>query len=388
MSYTPYPSNIELNTDAGGRQRTSQMSTLFDGKSLSGDETFLWENVGTGTGTFGLNIYNMSVTAGQYRIRRGKHTIPYFSGKSQIIETTFDTFAHQVDVTKMVGYYSSSAVAPYNTVYDGFWIEQSASGPIIKVSNNGTIKASVNFADWDNYEKLVNYNWDNFTVLIWDFLWLGGTELRLFIKTTEGFVLAHTYKHASTKQGLFVLTPNHSVRYEIRSTTGVGSMNSICSQVSTEGAFPEAGKPNVLMNLQARSVGSVGTIYALKGIKKLASFRDIAITVTRASISNTGTSDTGTGLILLNPTLSAPLTYVTNGRVSDGTSVDGTLVTNVGRILAVIPAGTAGTVSGVNDSILASIPMDINNVSGEIVLAYMPTSSNQSVFGTLTVKIY
>lgn len=378
--------NKEVNRDASGRTRTAEMTTLFDGKSLSGDETLLWENVGTGSGSFSNNIYTMGVGVGQYRIRRGKHTCPYFSGKSQLIETTFDNFESQAGVTKMVGYYTSSNVAPYNTLYDGFWLENDGTTVRIKIQRAGTMIADIPVSLWDN-QSFATYDWANFTVAIWDFLWLGGTELRLFIKTAKGFELAHTYIHASDIQGVFIQSPNKSVRYEIRSTTGLGQVNSICSQVATEGGFPEAGKPLVIFNQSEITTNTVGIIYALKGVKKVSSFKDIAITATRASISNTGTADIGVGFLLVNPTLSAPLTYANNSRISEGTATTQT-ITNVGRVIASFPSGSAGSVSGANDSILSSIDMDIEDVSGEIVLAYMPTTSNQKVFGTLTVKEY
>ncbi len=373
--------------DAGGRLRTANLTTLFDGKILDADESLLWENVGTGAGVFADNGLLMSVGAGEYFIRRGKHTCPYFSGKSQLIETTFDGFKKESNVTKRIGYFSSVAVAPFNTGFDGFFLENDGVDVSIVIENDGTETARIPFESWSNYNVLKDYDFDSFTVALWDFLWLGGTELRLFLKTNLGFVLAHTYEHAGNTKGTFIKSPNHSVRYEIVSNGGVGSLNCICSQVATEGGFPEAGKPLVVFNQTGISANSVGTIYALKGIKKVSTFRDIAIAATRASISNGSKDDNGIGFLLLNPTLSAPLTYVSNSRISDGTATTQT-VSNVGRILASFPAGNAGSITGANDSILSNIPMDIENISGELVLAYMPTTINQSVFGTLTAKEY
>lgn len=373
--------------DAGGRLRTANLTTLFDGKILDADDPLLWENVGTGSGLFANNGLLMSVGAGEYFIRRGKHTCPYFSGKSQLIETTFDGFKKESNVTKRIGYFSSVATAPFNTGFDGFFLENNGTDISIVIENDGLETARIPFESWSNYNALKDYDFDSFSVALWDFLWLGGTELRLFLKTNLGFVLAHTYEHAGNTKGTFIKSPNHSVRYEIVSNGGTGSLNSICSQVATEGGFPEAGKPLVIFNQTGISANSIGTIYALKGVKKVSGFRDIATTITRASIANGSNNDNGIGLLLLNPTLSAPLTYVPNSRISEGTA-DGETITNVGRILASFPAGNAGTISGANDSILSNIPMDIEDISGELVLAYMPTTTNQTVYGTLTIKEY
>jgi|GEM_PF-6980645 len=71
--------------DAGGRQRVSQITTLGDYKTLNADETLTLESIGTGTGLWGSNKYNMSVTSGQYFIRRSKSYHQYFSGKSHLL---------------------------------------------------------------------------------------------------------------------------------------------------------------------------------------------------------------------------------------------------------------------------------------------------------------
>lgn len=373
--------------DAGGRLRTANLTTLFDGKILNADDPLLWENVGTGSGVFADNGLLMSVGAGEYFIRRGKHTCPYFSGKSQLIETTFDGFNKETDVTKRIGYFSSVAVAPFNTGFDGFFLENNGAEISIVIENDGTETARIPFESWNNYNALKDYDFDSFSVALWDFLWLGGTELRLFLKTDLGFVLAHTYEHAGNTKGTFIKSPNHSVRYDIESNGGTGSLNSICSQVATEGGFPEAGKPLVVFNQDGISTDDIGIIYALKGIKKVADFRDIAVTATRAGISSGSRNDNGIGFLLLNPTLSAPLSYDSNSRISEGTATNQT-VSDIGRVLASFPSSTAGSVTGANDSILSNIPMDIENISGELVLAYMPTTSGQDVFGTLTIKEY
>lgn len=385
MSYTPYPSNTEVNTDAGGRTRTAMLTTLFDGKCLNSDDLNIWENVGTGTATFTENKSVLAVTAGQYQIRRARHTIPYFSGKSQEMEITLDNFGAQAGVVKRIGYFTSNTVAPYDSVLDGFWLESDGTTIRLKVYHNGVEVANVPWTSWDNYQKISTYDWNNFTICKFDFLWLGGSSLRLFIKTSSGFVLAHTYHHAGTKQGLFILSPHKTIRYEIRSTTGTGTLRAICSEVASEGSMSESGKTCTVINTAVISTNAVGTVYALKGIKKTSANRDIAIAITASSVANVSTADVGMLLLLLNPTLSAPLTYVNNSRFSEGTATTQT-VTTKGRILACVPAGTTGAAFNLNDSILLNVGMSIQDVSDEIVLAYMPTSATQSVYGSVTLK--
>lgn len=81
-----------FNQMTNGALKVGQLTTLFDGKILNQDDTDIWQTVGTGTGTFTPNLYQMTVSSGQYMVRQSKRFMHYFSGKSQIIEMTFDNF--------------------------------------------------------------------------------------------------------------------------------------------------------------------------------------------------------------------------------------------------------------------------------------------------------
>lgn len=386
MSYMPVRANQDIGYDAGGRTRASTLTTLFDGKTLGADDSTIWENVGTGTATYSNNKVNMAVTSGQYIVRRSKRYFPYFSGKSQLIECTFDNFQIEANVTKRVGYFSSNAVAPYDTSLDGFSLFNDGTTVRLQAHRFGTLTADVPFVNWDNYAALSSYDWSKFTVVVFDYLWLGGTELRVFVKTNTGFVLAHTFKWASGNTDTFIGSPNHCIRYSVRSTTGSGSIRCICSAVATEGDIAQNVKGLGLFNATAITTNTVGVIYALKGVKKLAAFRDTAIAIESVGTINTTGTDQGLIMLIANPTISAPLTYVTNGKISEGTATNQTITTGTGRVIYAEPAGTSGSASGLSNDYLAYIGMSIADVSEELVLAYMPVTANQSVHGVINVK--
>jgi hypothetical protein len=394
MTYIPDRRNQEVMGDGAGRQRSSVITTLFDGKTLGADDTNIWSNLSGGTGALSWadNYATMNVTTNNdYVIRRGRHVTPYFSGKSHMVEITMDNFHVQSNVTKRAGYYSSSAVAPHTATFDGFWFENDGSTIRFKVARAGTEVIDVPWTSWDAYSDISSYNWQNFTVLLVDFLWLGGTEFRIFIKDPVGggFKLVHTEEWAGTAQDTVMRSPNHSVRYEIRSSGSAGTMRAICSQVASEGAVSEAGKAVSLYNASAITTNVVGTIYALKGVKKTGAFRDTAVRVSDIGVVNTTTTaDSGLVMLILNPTLSAPLTYVSNSRISEGTATTQTVTAGTGRVLYAVPAGTAGAASTLQDNYLCNVGMNIADVSDEMVLAYMPATANQSVFGVMTVKEY
>lgn len=388
-----YFANIKLDpnsigTAPSGAQRVAQLTTLFDGKTLNTDDTDFWENVGTGTATFAENMCNMSVTGTQHIIRHSRRFMPYFSWKPQVIEMTFDNFQTQANVTKKVGYFSSVATTPYATNYDGFWIEDDGTTKRLVVYRKNTLQYNVAFADWSGYSQLQSYDWSKFTVIMFDFLWLGGAALRLWVCTPTGWVLAHTLSWCGTGLEQLILSPNQTVRYELRSAGATGALGAICSQVATEGSINESGKALALYNTASISCNSVGTIYALAGIRKTTAQRDVSVKIQNMSVINTASTDAGILLLIKNPTLSASITYADTSRVSWGEATTQTITAGTGRILYATVASTAGASLDFRDEYMTWLSGNIDNVMDQYVIAYMPTTANQSVNGVLNIKEY
>jgi hypothetical protein len=389
------PNSVSL--DAGSRLRVSQLTTLMDGKILNSDNPFIWDNQGTGTGLYAANKYNMSVTAGQFFVRQSKRFSPYYAGKSQIIECTFDNFQVEANVVKRVGYFSSNAVSPFASTYDGFYLENNGTTIKLKAERAGVTTIDVDWTNWDNYDLISGYDWSTFTVIAFDFLWLGGAQLRIFLKTDLGFVLAHTVAYSGTATDVFILSPNQPIRYEIRSTTGTGSIRYICSQVSTEGSINEAGYNNSVNSfLPSNTVATVGTTYPLKAIRKKVANRNNSVKLTGATIFVSSASDILLWSIQLNPILSAPLTFVDipNSAIQEanGSAVAAisTTVITKGRTLSsgiisqngVVPSG------GFSEDFLQFLGCSLNNTMDELVLCVTPISATITVNGTLNFKEY
>lgn len=395
---TAFPVSGPINYDAGGRTRVSQITTLFDGKTLRQEDSDLWDTKGTGTRTFeDGSINKLSVAAGQYLVRQSKQYMPYFSGKSQLIEITFDQFALQAGLIKRYGYFSSSATPPYTANYDGVYVESNGDTMEYRlfVMNNGTSKlnaadgsAGLPMSEWSNYEKIASLDWDNFNVSLIDFLWLGGAVLRMFQKLpTGGFPEVNVFDYAGSQSGVFMRSPNHPVRYEIRSTGGAGAFRAVCSMVGTEGSLSNQSKPLVARHDTLVTANSVGTIYAVKGIKKRADFRDIPVQISQFGGSMTATADAGVWMLLLNPTLSAPLVYTQKSVIDEATGT-GQTVTNVGREIGLIHINEAGTSIPFADNQLAWMGINIDDVPDEYVLAYQPLTLNQNVNGAIQMQVF
>lgn len=374
--------------DSGGRVRVSQITTLLDGKILGSEDNDLFENVGPGSALYSNNKVDMSVTSGQYKIRQTKRYAPYFSGKSQLIECTFDKFLSEANVTKRVGYFSSSAVAPYNTTFDGFFIEDNGTIKSLKAYRAGVNTIDIALTAMDNYAAIASYNWDNFTVIAFDFLWLGGAVLRFFVKTQNGFELIHTVNYSGTAQDVFILSPNQPLRYEIVSTTGAGSFRYICSQVATEGSVNEGGKTLSLFNSTSIDCDAIGTIYAIRSLRKQVAFRDVAVQILDISVSVTATADAGILMLIINPTLSAPITYSNRSKIQEGIPTNQTVALNTGRVVCATNVNVSGSSSIIKENILSYLSQSITNTMDEYVLCYMPSTINQKLNGIISLKEY
>jgi len=185
-------------------------------------------------------------------------------------------------------------------------------------------------------------------------------------------------------------SPNQPLRYEIRSTSGVGSMRYICSQVATESSINESGKSLSLFNTASITCNTVGTIYALKSVRKSATYRDNAIQVIGMEVVNGATTDSGILMLILNPTIvGGAISYAANSLLEEGTPTTQTITAGTGRVIAAIAVGSSSAGTQImKDNFLSYLGGTITNVFDEIVLAYMPTTNNQTINGVLTVKEY
>lgn len=382
-----YP-GIAAAVTADGRNRNAELTPLFDGKVLYQEDTQLFDSAGTGTAVWENQGVTLTVAAGQYMVRQTRQYFPYSSGYPKVAEITFQDFQLQVGVIKRYGLFSSSATAPYDANLDGWYVESNGDDGTyyLVVVNNGTENLRLPWTQWSGYADVAGYDWENFTVTLTDFLWLGGAVLRTFLKTEAGFVLAHQYDYAGNVKGVFMRSPSQPLRYEIRSTTGAGTFTTICSQVAVEGATSVTGKTRTLAPATLVAANTPGTVYAVLGVRGLPAYRDAAIRVTGSGVGVTS-SDSGIVYLLRNPTLSAPLTWTASSLIEIGT-VTAQTVTDLGWVLAAYPINSAGVNKPLENNALAWLSSAIDNTPDEVVLAYAPLTTQQSVSGTIDLVKY
>lgn len=381
--------------DASGRVRVVSTSNLSDLKIQYADNALLWENVGTGSASFDTdeNYVSLAVTAGQYEIRRSKQYYPYFAGNSQAVEVTFDGFETVPGVTKRMGYFSSNAVAPYDSNKDGFWLEDNGVTKFLVVSKNGVEKLRAPMSQWNEPEKFANYDWSTFTVIQFDYLWLGGAVLKMYVKVGNEFLLAYQFDYPGTSPGVMMLYPNQNIRAEVRSTTGAGGLNFVCCRVATEGATNDAGISQAVNTGHTLIVcGVVGITYPILAVRKRAALRNIVAEVHSIDAFVGSNTDKMLVTLQINPTLSAPLSYAQVGTSGIESALgNGTItVTSPGKILysKYLEELTAFPPNNIQDDFLNNIGLTIENVSDQYVICVTPVTATTSVAAVFNTREY
>jgi hypothetical protein len=221
------------------------------------------------------------------------------------------------------------------------------------------------------------------------FLWLGGAYYATWIAVTGlGWVLADMIPFVGNNKGTIFKSPCQPVRYEIVSSSGTGDMRAICSQVSVGGSnLSNVGENIICKNTAAIACNSSGTIYALQGFKKNATYKDLAIKFLEMGCTNAATIDSGTLMLIRNPTLSAPLTYAAFEKIDRAIATNQTVTAGTGTIVAILPNFSVAKGSQ-EDNYRAWLTQTITNTFDEYVLCYESASTNQDIRGFAIFKRY
>ena len=396
----------QVGTDAAGRSRVSQITTVFDGKVVNGHNSLIFDETGSGQFISGSNKITMTASGSgnEYTIFQSNRDFVYLSGKSQLVEETFDTFSTQSGVIKRVGYFDSNDADPTanSSSYDGFWLETTDDSIKLVVQNedDGEPNHEVDITEWTGYESLGEYQnistWDYFTVIIWDFLWLGGAVLRLWLKTDNGFKLAHIYNYSGKRKDTMIKWPCKPIRYEVRNVGGNtnGEFRYICSQVATEGSINNMGiARSVDTGITPITLTTTGTTYPILAIRKNSPYRCIPAELLDFTTFITTNNDYAKFTIQYNPTLSAPLTYTDVDKSSVQKSIgDGIItVTADGDVLAsgYYKQDTILPTKLLDENFLTFLTSGVNfENTGQYVLCITPISNNIDVFGEMSYKEY
>ena len=379
--------------DAGGRIRVSQITSQIDIKQINDDQPLYYdrENIGTATQVYtkALGGVTMAVASNlDAAICQSKMFANYFSGKSQFGEITFCNMTNESNVTKRAGYFSANTITPFNSNKDGLWFEADGTGFRFRIQKNGVDILNVAQSDW-NLNRLESFDGAKFNVLAFQFLYLGGTAVRFGFIKNGGIEWCHQYTHAGLVASTFVESPNQPIRYEIRSTGGIGSFEQICAQIGSEGSIDDVGIHRHVSNGSITATSS-GTEYAMLGIKLKTAYRNIRIDLKDLSVLS-ASNDNFKWRILLNPTVAGTFTYndVTNSSLQLATGATANTVTTASEDLIIAEGfgtGNSATQSGLDSAL--RIGSSIAGVNDALVMTVTPLSNNLSVSTTLGVQEY
>lgn len=261
--------NDNIHIDVTGSAKVTTLQTLLELRTTHKDNLLIFENVGTGTYTQSDTNGTMSVSTDQYQIRRSRHIAPYFAGKAQTVEMTCMDFHSQTGVEKKIGYFSTTTTSPYNSSYDGFFIRDNGTKKFIEVYSGGSLIYSIPQEKWYNQDEINTHNFQNFTVFLFEFLWLGGAAFRVYLKTANGFTLLNEYSHTGMSHNTIFTYPQHNVRYDIYSSSGSGVLTPICALVGTSSTFDYIGTgSSISTGATALAPGVVGIKYPILAFKK------------------------------------------------------------------------------------------------------------------------
>ncbi len=390
---TPNP----LALDAGGALPVSQKSVLGNYVQDKDALADLLDRVNSGgaSQTWAAGVVDMSVGVGEYAICQSFKKHLYLAGKAQTIEITFNNFDNEANVVKKVGYYSSTTTAPYDSALDGFYLEADGTTHNLVIYKNGTLIASVPRASWDDPMDGTgpsgkNIDFDNFTVAVFGFLYLGGTALCLSFNVGGVTYRAHTYENSSVNPSTFVGSPIQPVRWEIRSTTGTGNFGQICAAVNTGGALELVGYPRVAGTNPGTFINanSSGTRYLIAAIRMN---NPHAVGIDLGGFALGTTSDAFTLRLTLNPTIAGTVVWnsiansgfeaaLGNGANPSNTTVTGGTIVDVGYGSNIVRQG------GLQANSLFQNGQAIDGTYDVLALEVEPHSANLDVRGALTFK--
>jgi len=238
--------------DSFGRQRVSEPYTIFYSKQIvDKGSLFFSEATGAGTSTITYNTGDASTTlyasgSGAYAIRQTNMRFNYQPGKSQQILTTFVLGEAESGTTARVGYFNTHTGAPYTGNRDGIYFGRDDGGYFWAISKTG-IENKVYQEDWeiDNFTgdgpSAATLDFTKSQIGATDFEWLGVGSVRCGFVYNGEFYYAHQFNHANNIEGVYMSSPNHSIRYEVFSDGPVTALKQISASVQSEGGFNSIG---------------------------------------------------------------------------------------------------------------------------------------------------
>jgi hypothetical protein len=238
--------------DAFGRQRVSELFTLFDSQYQYDKQPLLWDErlAGDGAATHLPNESAIDMTVGAASgasvIRQTREYFRYQPGKSQLIFCTFVLGPAVENNLKLVG---------YGDAENGAFIGQDGGGVFVLLRSftSGVVSDArkVYQANWniDPMDGTGNSGIDidptTTQILVIDLEWLGVGRVRIGLNIDGNTYYVHEFLNANIQTTTYMTTANLPIRYENTNTGAAtaSTLKAICCQVASEGGLTETS-PN------------------------------------------------------------------------------------------------------------------------------------------------
>jgi len=390
------------NLDAFGRLRTAAVQNLVDIKHVYDKNPLQINEVTAGTAT---SIFNqeyarvrMSTSANNdLVIRQGKTHPIYQPGKSQLFQASFSNFQLETNIIKRVGAFTTITGSPYNSVFDGYFLESNGVTNEIsfQIWRSGTTVYTAATTTWNSNEfDPIGLDWSNTNLMSVDYQWLGVGRMRFGLDLAGILIYFTEHNCANNEPDVYMSSPNQPIRYEIRQVgVGSGYFDMICSQVCSEGALNGLYSTVGVINSTTADLNSSGTKYPYIGYRLKPTYKSVTSQYSSLSILNTS-NDNYLLTIEYNPTLSvtpswtdipnSPFQYsVYNGTVT-------ATITSPGHIMSSLigEAGTSALTTLKIDDNQIRVGSNVNGTLDEMWICITPLSASATFLGTAEVLYY
>lgn len=397
ISYSDSP-----NIDAFGRLRTAAVQNLVDIKHVYDKNPLQVSEVtaGTATSIFNQEFARVRMSTSNINdlvIRQTKTHPIYQPGKSQLWEASMSNFQLETNIIKRIGSFDSTTGSPYNSVFDGFFLESNGVTNEIsfQIWRSGTTVYSAVTTVWNNTEfDPINIDWSLTQLVTADYQWLGVGRMRFGLNLSGQTIYFTEHNCANNEPEVYMSSPNQPIRYEIRQVgTGSGYFDMLCSQTSTEGALNGLYSTVAVDHSTTTTLDVSGTKYPFIGYRLKELYHAVTSQYSSLSVLNTS-NDNYLLTVEYNPTLSTTPTWVdipnSPFQYSIFTGTTTTTITSPGHIMSAL-IGEAGA------SALTSLKLDDNQIRvgygvdgfrDEMWICIKPLGANATFLGTAEILYY
>ena len=228
--------------DAFGRQRISDVFTMFDSTQRYEKRADQWNEtiVGSGTSTHDSDQSStlMSVTlSGDSVLRRTRKRFPYQPGKSELVMQSFVGAEPASGVVQNVGIYDDA---------DGVMVRASGTTlqMVVRSSATGTMQEEVVDQDSWNIDTLSDIDFSKAQIFVTDLEWLGVGRVRVGFVIDGEIRYCHEFNHANNVDSVYMTKAILPLSYEIEAIdtpTSPSTLKHICSTVISEGGYEPHG---------------------------------------------------------------------------------------------------------------------------------------------------